>query len=76
MSSWIDGALYPDMKPPQTLDDLAARDPTTMRDQALQAQLTKAGKAVDGEIPEPSELLADSTAYLSLIEAGYFPKRK
>ena len=25
MSSWIDGALYPDTEPPEALDDLAAR---------------------------------------------------
>jgi ArsR family transcriptional regulator len=52
---------------PAWLDDLAARDATAMRDQALQARLTKASQVLD-EIPEPAELLADRAAFLSFIE--------
>ena len=53
---------------PEWVDDLAARDATTMRDRALQVWLTGVSKVVDGEIPAPSELLADRAAYLSLVE--------
>ena len=53
---------------PEWLDDLAARDATALRDQALQAQLTRARKVLDGGVPEPSELLADRAAYLAFVE--------
>jgi DNA-binding transcriptional ArsR family regulator len=53
---------------PAWLDDLAARDATAMRDEALEALRSKARKAVDGEIPSAADLLADPAAYLSLVE--------
>ena len=59
---------------PEWVDDLAARDATTMRDRALQVWLTGVSKVVDGEIPTPSELLADRAAYLSLVENFFRPK--
>ena len=52
---------------PAWLDDLAARDATAMRDQALQVRLAKASQVLD-EIPDPAELLADRAAFLSFIE--------
>jgi DNA-binding transcriptional ArsR family regulator len=53
---------------PAWVDDLAARDPTEMRDQALQAQLKRAREVFDGRMPESSELLADRAAYLAFVE--------
>jgi ArsR family transcriptional regulator len=53
---------------PAWVDDLAARDATAMRDRALQAWLASVSEKVGGEIPAPSELLADRAAYLSLAE--------
>ena len=53
---------------PAWIDDLAARDATAMRDRALQAWLAGVSQVVDGETPSPSELLANRTAYLSLVE--------
>ena len=52
---------------PAWVDDMAASDATTMRDRALQVWLTGVSKKMDREIPEPSELLADRAAYLSLV---------
>ncbi len=53
---------------PGWVDDLAARDATAMRDQALQARLAKVCQTLGGEMPDPAALLADRAAYLSLIE--------
>ena len=53
---------------PAWVDDLAARDATALRDQTLQARLTEVGPVIGGKLPNPSELLADRAAYLSLIE--------
>jgi DNA-binding transcriptional ArsR family regulator len=53
---------------PDWVDDLATRDATTMRDRALQVWLTNLSKKTDIEIPSPSKLLADRTAYLALVE--------
>ena len=61
---------------PEWVDDLAARDATTMRDRALQVWLTGVRKAVDGEVPTSSELLADRAAYLSLVESFFRLKEK
>jgi DNA-binding transcriptional ArsR family regulator len=61
---------------PEWVDDLAARDATAMRDRALQVWLTGASEVIDGEIPDPSELLADRAAYLSLVEDLFRLKEK
>ena len=63
----LGGASWPSLV--WWVDDLAARDPTAMRDRALQARLIAIRKVVGGEIPAPSALLADRAAYLSLVEA-------
>jgi DNA-binding transcriptional ArsR family regulator len=60
---------------PAWVDDLEARDPTQMRDRALQAWLAEAEETVDGEVPHPTELLADRAAYLSLVE-NHFRRRE
>jgi len=60
-------AVWPSF--PDWVDDLAARDATIMRDRALRAWLASASKKVGGEIPDPSELLADRAAYLALAES-------
>ena len=54
---------------PEWVDDLAARNPTAMRDDVLQALLAQVGNMVDGEIYSPAELLADRKAYLALRES-------
>lgn len=61
---------------PEWVDDLAARDAPTMRNRALQVWLTEVNKVVDGEIPTPSELLADRVAYLSLVESFFRLKQE
>lgn len=61
---------------PEWVDDLAARDATAMRDRALQVWLAEVSKVVDGEIPTPSELLADRTAYLALVESYFHLKER
>ena len=61
---------------PEWVDDLAGRDPTTMRDHAMQAWLTGVSKTISGEIPTLSELLADRTAYLGLVENSFHLKEK
>lgn len=53
---------------PEWLDNLAAKDATSMRDRAFQEWLRGVSRKVDGEIPTPSELLADQNVYLSLVE--------
>jgi DNA-binding transcriptional ArsR family regulator len=50
------------------VDDLAAQDATAIRDRALQARLVRIGKAVDGDVPAPAELLDDRALFLSLME--------
>jgi DNA-binding transcriptional ArsR family regulator len=65
-SVYLADASWPSF--PAWVDDLAARDATAMRDRALQVWLTGVNKKVDGEIPDPSELLADRVAYLSFVE--------
>ena len=68
----LGGASWPSFV--EWVDDLAARDATAMRDRALQARLTAIAKVVGGETPDPSGLLSDRAAYLSLIEE--FSRRK
>jgi DNA-binding transcriptional ArsR family regulator len=50
------------------VDDLAARDAVALRDQALEAQLARARQVSDRDAPAPSELLADRTTYLGLVD--------
>ena len=50
------------------LDDLAARDPSALRDRRLDALVERAKEALDEEVPTPEQLLADRAAYLSLVE--------
>jgi DNA-binding transcriptional ArsR family regulator len=60
------GATWPSF--PAWVDDLAARDATTMRDRALQVWLDEAEQIAENEPPSPVKLLADRKAYLSLAE--------
>jgi DNA-binding transcriptional ArsR family regulator len=59
------GAAWPSF--PAWVNDLAARDAIAMRDRAFQVWLADVSRAV-GEIPDPSELLADRAVYLALVE--------
>jgi DNA-binding transcriptional ArsR family regulator len=56
---------------PAWVDDLAAQDATAMRDGALRSWLREIGKTIDGELPAPSELMADRALYLSLVEKSF-----
>jgi DNA-binding transcriptional ArsR family regulator len=50
------------------LDDLAARDPAALRDRRLDELVERAQEMLDEEVPTPEQLLADQSAYRSLIE--------
>lgn len=68
----LKGVSWPSF--PAWLDDLAARDPTAMRDDSLHRLTAKAGEMLGEEMPTPAQLLADRAAFLSLIERTYAHK--
>jgi len=71
LSTWgyLEGVSWPSV--PVWLDDLSARDPFAMRDRVVEGLSAKArGVLGDGSssLPTPAQLLADRTAYLSIVE--------
>jgi DNA-binding transcriptional ArsR family regulator len=58
------------------VDDLAARDAEALRDDVVHALFAKAYDRADREMPAPAEILADSTAFLTLVEEIHAGKRE
>ena len=58
------------------VDDLAAREATALRDDVVRALFAKAYNRADREVPAPAEILADPTAFLTLVEEIYAGKRE
>ena len=52
---------------PDWVEDLAARDATELRDQALHAHLRNARDVMGDAVPEPGELLVDRVGYLEFV---------
>jgi DNA-binding transcriptional ArsR family regulator len=61
---------------PEWVDALAEQDATTLRDRALDVWLRGARIKIKGEIPNPSELIADRAKYLSFVETFFGFKGK
>jgi DNA-binding transcriptional ArsR family regulator len=57
------------------VDDLAARDAAELRNDVVRALFAKAYKRSDHKMPPPSEILADRTTFLTLIERIYARRR-
>jgi len=71
-AAYLEGVSWPSF--PAWVDDLASRDAYAMRDQELDRLLRKATKVLGeeaGDLPDREELLADRSAYVSLIERIY-----
>lgn len=71
LSAWgyLEVASWPSV--PVWLDDLSARDPFAMRDRVVERLSAKASKVLGddgGPLPTRAQLLADCTAYLSIVE--------
>jgi DNA-binding transcriptional ArsR family regulator len=58
------------------LDDLATRDPYALRDRRLDELVERAKEVLGEEGPTPEQLLADRSAYLSLVEGLYCGERR
>jgi DNA-binding transcriptional ArsR family regulator len=50
------------------VEDLAARDATAIRDEAVRALFAKGYEKVDKEMPDPAEVLSHRTDFLKLVE--------
>lgn len=58
------------------VDHLAAREATALRDDVVRALFAKAYNRADQEMPAPAEILADPTAFLTLVEEIHAGKRE
>jgi DNA-binding transcriptional ArsR family regulator len=66
VSRYLADASWPSFA--QWLDQLEQLDATEMRDQAWQAWLSEAREALGDAVPDPTILLSNRTAYLSVVE--------
>lgn len=58
------------------VDNLAARDATAIRDDVVRSLFAKAYRKANRELPDPSEVLADRTTFLTLIDEVYAEERE